>query len=125
MTDELLPGAKRQRLYSLLSVLLSFLFVVGGTIIYFSYFSTWKGFDPVGVTINVIQVIVIVAGPLLAFRMARAKYISRVASVMLKYRHCPHCGYNIKGLPIGLKDGATVCPECGCAWNVTAEVVFA
>lgn len=118
MADQIMPGARRQRLIQVLSVALGFLLVVGGTIIYFSHFSTWKGFDPVNVTIYVIQVAVILSGPLLAFRLARAKYVSRVASVMLEHRHCPHCGYDVRGLPADPEDGATVCPECGCAWKL-------
>jgi hypothetical protein len=101
---------------------LGFILIVGGNIIYLRYFSTWKGFDPVNVTIYVVQVVVILSGPLLAFRIARAKYVSRVASVMLKRRHCPHCGYDLRGLPVDSTDGATVCPECGCAWNLKPEV---
>ena len=118
MADQIMPGARRQRLLQVLSVALGFFVVVGGTIIYFSYFSTWKGFDPVNVTICVIQVVVILSGPLLAFRMARTKYVSRVASVMLEHRHCPHCGYDIRGLPADPGDGATICPERGCAWRL-------
>lgn len=46
---------------------------------------------------------------------ARAK---RVLAVMLKHLRCPSCGYDIRGLPTDPKDGATVCPECGCAWRL-------
>ena len=116
MADQIMPGARRQRLVQVLIAAFTFTFIVSGTIIYFRYFSTWTGFDPVNVTIYVIQVVVILSGPVLAFRMARDKYTSRVASVMLKHRHCPHCGYDIRGLPADPADGATVCPECGCAW---------
>ena len=118
MVDQIMPGARRQRLIQVLSVALGFLVVVGGTIIYFRYFSVWKGFDPVNVTIYIIQVVVILLGPFLAFRMARAQYAGRVASVMLKHRRCPHCGYDMRGLPTAPEDGATVCPECGCAWSL-------
>jgi hypothetical protein len=118
MADEILPGARRQRLFQLLSVTLGFLVVVGGNIIYFRYFSRWKGLDPVNTTIYVLQVVIILSGPFLAYRFAKAKYVSRVASVMLKHRHCPHCGYDIRGLPRHPEDGATVCPECGCAWKL-------
>jgi hypothetical protein len=118
MADQIMPGARRQRLLQVFAVALGFLVVVGGTIIYFSYVSTWKGFDSVNVTIYGIQVVVILSGPLLAFRMARAKYVRRVASVMLDHRHCPHCGYDIRGLSTDPSDGATVCPECGCAWRL-------
>jgi transcription initiation factor TFIIIB Brf1 subunit/transcription initiation factor TFIIB len=40
---------------------------------------------------------------------------------MLKHRRCPHCGYDIRGLPVDPQDGATVCPECGCAWELPSE----
>ena len=69
MADEIMPGARRQRLILVLCAAFTFLFIVGGTMIYFSYFSTWKGFDSVSVTINIIQVVVILSGPLLVFRM--------------------------------------------------------
>ncbi len=121
MADQILPGARRQRLILVLIAASTVLFIAGGTILYFSYFSTWTGFDPVSVTIHVVQVGVILSGPLLAFRMARAKYANRIALAMLEYRCCPHCGYDIRGLPVDPADGATVCPECGCAWTLSAS----
>jgi hypothetical protein len=48
-------------------------------------------------------------------RRARAK---TVVAAMLEHRRCPHCGYDIRGLPADLKDRATICPECGCAWRL-------
>lgn len=42
----------------------------------------------------------------------------RIAKVMLEHLRCPHCGYDIRGLPRVPEDGATVCPECGCAWRL-------
>ncbi|MCP4591996.1 MAG: hypothetical protein GY842_14775 [bacterium] len=41
-----------------------------------------------------------------------------VCAIMLKHLRCPHCGYDIRGLPTDPQDGATVCPECGCAWKL-------
>lgn len=49
---------------------------------------------------------------------AREARFKRVGSVMLNHRRCPHCGYNLHGLPVAPNDGATVCPECGCAWRL-------
>lgn len=49
----------------------------------------------------------------------RVRY-KRIQAVMLKYRHCPHCGYDIRGLPTSPTDGSTTCPECGCAWQLAA-----
>jgi hypothetical protein len=37
---------------------------------------------------------------------------------MLKFRRCPHCGYDLRLLPADPADSATVCPECGCAWLI-------
>ena len=42
----------------------------------------------------------------------------RITGVMLEHLHCPHCGYDIRGLPTDPNDGATICPECGCAWRL-------
>ncbi len=45
----------------------------------------------------------------------------RIRSVMLKHLRCPHCGYDLRMLPTDSEDGATVCPECGCAWRLEGE----
>jgi hypothetical protein len=54
-----------------------------------------------------------VIAPWIAVRQQRMK---RVRWAMLKHGHCPHCGYDLHGLPADDADGATVCPECACAW---------
>ena len=46
---------------------------------------------------------------------ARAKH---VCAIMLAHLRCPCCGYDIRGLPTAPEDGATICPECGCAWKL-------
>ena len=53
--------------------------------------------------------------PWIATRQAR---MQRVRFAMLKHRRCPHCGYDLRGLPVDPGDQATVCPECGCAWLI-------
>jgi hypothetical protein len=52
------------------------------------------------------------------FGLKRARF-GRIAAAMLKHGRCPHCGYSLEGLTPDAADGATVCPECGCAWNPT------
>ena len=121
MADQIMPGARRQRLFQVVSAACGFLLIVGGNVVYFRYFSTWKGIDPVMVTIYVLQVIVILSGPLIAYRIAKGQYAARVARVMLEHRHCTHCGYDMRGLPTDTSDGTTVCPECGCAWMLEGE----
>jgi ssDNA-binding Zn-finger/Zn-ribbon topoisomerase 1 len=51
------------------------------------------------------------------FRIKRARF-GHVVKAMLKYSRCPHCGYHLAHLPIDPADGATICPECGCAWRL-------
>lgn len=119
MSDEIQPDARRQRLGQILSVAFSFLLIGGGTFVYFRYFSTWTGFDPVNSSIYLLQILIVLAGPVIAYYVFRARYASKIAAVMLKHGHCPHCGYALKGLSASEEDGATVCPECGCAWGLT------
>ncbi len=52
------------------------------------------------------------------FRMTRLR---RVRDVLLRHLRCPHCGYDIRGLPTDPTDGATVCPECGYAWKLAGN----
>jgi hypothetical protein len=51
------------------------------------------------------------------FVSARVRF-KRIRNIILKYLRCPHCGYDIRGLPTASEDGATICPECGCAWRL-------
>lgn len=54
--------------------------------------------------------------PWLAWFIIRRARFGKVTRAMLKYRRCPHCGYDLHALPVADEDGATICPECGCAW---------
>ena len=53
-------------------------------------------------------------------RSKQARFGS-IAAAMLKHLRCPHCGYDLRLLPADPADGATVCPECGCAWLLKGE----
>ena len=53
--------------------------------------------------------------------VARRIRSRRVIEIMLEYLRCPHCGYDLRLLPTDPKDGATVCPECGCAWRLGSK----
>jgi hypothetical protein len=59
--------------------------------------------------------------PFIVWGGTRASRFGKIAAAMLKHRRCPHCGYDIRGLPADETDGATVCPECGCAWKLHAH----
>jgi hypothetical protein len=54
---------------------------------------------------------------LVLWARAKATRFGRVRAVMLKHHRCPHCGYDLRALDAD-EDGATACPECGCAWRM-------
>ena len=56
--------------------------------------------------------------PLSFWISARRSRFHRIRNVMLQHLRCPHCGYDLRLLPTAPADGATTCPECGCAWNL-------
>jgi len=60
--------------------------------------------------------------PIVLWVHARQARFRKIRRVMLAHRYCPHCGYDLRGLPPDEQDGATVCPECGCAWKVNNEM---
>jgi hypothetical protein len=45
----------------------------------------------------------------------------KVRRIMLKHGRCPHCGYDLRNLPVDGTDSATICPECGCAWKLASS----
>jgi hypothetical protein len=59
--------------------------------------------------------------PLVIWYGLKAARFGKIAAAMLKHRRCPHCGYDLGGLEPDDADGATVCPECGCAWHMTVS----
>lgn len=61
-----------------------------------------------------------IVGMVLPFIIIRAERMKKLTRVMLGHGLCPHCGYDLRNGSIE-EDGATVCSECGSAWNL-AEV---
>ena len=59
--------------------------------------------------------------PIILWVHARQVRFRKIRKVMLAHRYCPHCGYDLRGLPPDEQDGATVCPECGCGWKLSDE----
>lgn len=51
----------------------------------------------------------------------KRRRFGHVAAVMLSHQRCPHCGYDLRMLRTDPNDGATVCPECGCAWRLNGK----
>ncbi len=56
--------------------------------------------------------------PWIIWYAIKRKRFGAIAAAMLKSLRCPHCGYDLRLLPVDPADGATVCPECGCAWRL-------
>jgi hypothetical protein len=56
--------------------------------------------------------------PFIVWGGLKGRRWGKIPAAMLKHFRCPHCGYDLRGLPADPVDGATVCPECGCAWRL-------
>ncbi|MHC4349101.1 MAG: hypothetical protein ACYS15_11295 [Planctomycetota bacterium] len=79
------------------------------------------GWSP-DMTAQVLRMTIAVCLPLglfLFWRSARQGRLRRVRCAMLDHCCCPHCGYDLRDLPSDANDGATICPECGCAWMLS------
>ncbi len=118
LAEEIDPGEvwKRQR-----AIILSVLGILAAYVFFFLYFrflarGSWR--DPVMLTVYVGYLVLPPVVVYVQFRKARRARWERIRGAMLKHLRCPHCGYDIRGLPIDPEDGATVCPECGCAWRL-------
>jgi hypothetical protein len=75
-------------------------------------------FDTVERVLWPLNIALVCLGAFMLWRSARLARLRRVREVMLAHRRCPHCGYDLRLLPIASEDRATVCPECGCAWRI-------
>jgi hypothetical protein len=91
----------------------------------------WKllrgtGVDAVERVLWPVNLAVFALGAVQFWRSGRRARARLVWAVMLEHSRCPHCGYDIRGLPADPQDEATVCPECGYAWRLkkaTSSVV--
>lgn len=63
----------------------------------------------------------VVAGVMVPIIIMIVRVRPRLPAVLLSHRRCLHCGYDLTGLPASDADGATVCPECACAWKLDEE----
>jgi hypothetical protein len=118
IAEEIDPGEVRKRRLGLVGGLIGAGVAYVLIFFYFQLFGKGSGRDPVMITFYIAY---LVAPPVVVywkFRKARKARHERVRRVMLKHLRCPHCGYDIRGLPTAREDGATVCPECGCAWKL-------
>ena len=73
------------------------------------------------VFISLVPYIAVLSGMCTCWVSLRNTRHQQIGKVMLQHRRCPHCGYDLRLLPTDPTDEATVCPECGCAWELTTE----
>jgi len=110
------PGEVRKRQRGLIFGVLMAGVAYVGVFLYFRFFGRGSWRDPVMFGFYASYLIVPPVVVYLKFRRARRARHERIRAVMLQHLRCPHCGYDIRGLNPDPEDGATVCPECGCAW---------
>ena len=83
----------------------------------------WKlmqgtGIDALGRVLSAVGLTAFATSAAMFWRSGRLARAKLVCATMLNHLRCPHCGYDIRGLPTNREDGATICPECGCAWRL-------
>lgn len=69
-------------------------------------------------TAKSVSLLYLVMLPWIVWFGIKKKRFRSIKPALLKHQRCPHCGYDLRGLDIDADDGATVCPECGCAWKL-------
>jgi hypothetical protein len=118
IAEELDPAELRRRPLAVLWAPIWVVLWYSAWFLYYRLFSTWRGWNPVLIAFGVSYFLCPFVWVYAGFCKARRMRWERVRRVMLEHRRCPHCGYDIRLLPVDAADGATVCPECGCGWRL-------
>jgi len=106
----------------------SYVWSVALVILVAAHFIKWGGgfsAAPRELRLWIVLLSLFVVNVALVWYFSRRVRLKRVHRILLKYIRCPHCGYDLRMLPTDPTDGATVCPECGCAWRLDDTAVEA
>jgi hypothetical protein len=122
IVDELEPGTAKMRPFLIIALAAGVVLALAGVLVSVMFDNrpgAWQDLvdtvtSPVVMATNVF---VIAFVPWMVVHKRRSRR-GRVSALMIKHRRCPHCGYSVQGLPVDPADGATVCPECACAWRL-------
>jgi hypothetical protein len=121
IVDELEPGTAKMRPFLIIALAAGVVLAVAGVgvSIVMEGQPAWN--DLVDTVTNPAimapNVFIIALIPWMVMHKRRSRR-GRVSALMIQHRRCPHCGYSLQGLPVDPADGATVCPECACAWRL-------
>ncbi|MCP3904829.1 MAG: hypothetical protein GY715_14475 [Planctomycetes bacterium] len=116
IAEELEPGVRQRRPLLIVGVI-AVIVVIVAIIFTFSREGGPGWRDLISAIANPAIFAAVVGGAVAPIIAARQKRIQKVRNVMLRHERCPHCGYGLTGVPRA-DDGATVCPECECAWRL-------
>ncbi len=94
------------------------LVMAGGQLAYHRFKGGWPTADVPSVIIWTMQLALCFTMVFIVWRQGRANMRLHAFRVLLKNRHCPHCGYNLTGLSVETDTQATCCPECACRWRL-------
>jgi len=119
IVESLEPGTAKARRLMIFLVPITLVVIATFVAVLYYYFDTSARRDLVSTITNpVIMVPNVLCCFFVPWIIARHARTNRMRFAMLKHRRCPHCGYDLRNLPAAPDDGATVCPECGCAWLI-------
>jgi hypothetical protein len=87
-----------------------------------AHFVKWGGgfwLQPRELRLVVVLAVLFVVNLAVVWFSSRFVRRKKTCRILLEHLRCPHCMYDLKGLPPDGQDGATICPECGCAWKLS------
>lgn len=116
IAEDLDPYWTRRGRLVFLVYLVGLVLCYAGGLFYRFHISSGPSWDLIGMIFPVAQFVLMFGAFYVTWVIGKRARRPRVLSVMLKHRRCPHCGYDIRDLVPENEGGATVCPECGCAW---------
>ena len=102
----------------------SYVWSVALVILIAAHFIKWGGgfsLHPREQRLLTVLIVLFVINCGLVWYFSRRDRLKRVRRILLKHVRCAHCGYDLRLLPVDPEDGATVCPECGCAWKLDEQ----
>ena len=100
----------------------SYVWSVALIILVAAHFIKWGGgfsVHPRELRLWIVLLSLFVLNCVIVWFLSRHARLKRVCQILLEHLRCPHCGYDLRLLPVDPADGATVCPECGRAWRLS------
>ena len=123
INEDITPGFRRNFRFAIIVLVITVVLTIGGIIVDYLLegAAAWQDlYDTMGKMFP-IWIPCLIGGVVVPWIAARQVRIKRTIAALLKHHRCLHCGYDLRESPVNEADGATICPECACAWRFDDE----